>query len=381
MKQHLGKVLLLLVFSLLNAKDFDYSIQVNKSHPYVKEAVILHFDVNQTNHDIVLLFDFDIPKNLHYDVQRINIQEEDNYHNKHIRYTYLLYPLSSGQINIAFTLTQKATTDESVAYSFSGDRDNVKTLETKDTKIEIPNLLLKVKALPKGTDIVGDFTLDYKVLKHTAQAYEALPLKVTIKGLGYPPILENILPKNTNFQQFIEKPSNTKNITHKDTYNILIYNMALSHNKSFRLQALNIHAFNPLLEKSYILTLDSQDFSIEEVNTTKLLDTIDSPALFQIDWQWLQSLFTYILVFILGYSLALFKKQKKPLSKKSLDKGSLLKIKIIHASDYKALLQLLMAQEEHDFSSTIKRLEAVCYNNKSIPLKRLKKEAQDNIHA
>lgn len=129
-KLTLGKMiplsLLCIAFTFLNARDFDYTVRVDKTNPYVKEAVILTVDVNQTNHDMVLLFDFDLVKSKSYSFQRIDIKEIDVYHAVQIQYTYLLYPLQSGIVDIAFNLTQKATTDESVAYSFSGDRDNVK---------------------------------------------------------------------------------------------------------------------------------------------------------------------------------------------------------------------------------------------------------------
>jgi len=380
-KNALGKLLLLLLFSLVNAKDFDYTIQVNTKEPYVKEAVILHFDVNQTNHDIVLLFDFDILKSPNYEAQRINIQEEDKYHNVSIRYSYLIYALHAGDINIAFRLTQKATTDDSVAYSFSGDRDNVKTLETKDSDIKVKALTLKVKAIPKNTDIVGDFTLDYQIPKHKAKAYEPLPLHIQIKGIGYPPIIDNILAQKTAFNQFSQTPIHTSINNQKGTENLVKYTMALSHDKHFSLNALDINAFNPLLQKSYILTLPRQDFRIEESNQSQLLDSIDSPPPLQMNWENIQMILSYLMVFTLGYTLALFKRKKLSISKKSLDKASLLKIKILHTSSHKSLLQLLIAQNTYDFSSTIEKLERVCYQNENIALKTLKKEAQENIHA
>ena len=64
MKNNLGKtILFLLAFVLLQAEDFSYNFKVDKTDPYVKEAVILTFDIQQTNEDIVLLFNFDLKKN------------------------------------------------------------------------------------------------------------------------------------------------------------------------------------------------------------------------------------------------------------------------------------------------------------------------------
>jgi len=146
MKNNLGKkvslIFVMLTLTLLYAEDFTYSFHVDNNQPYVKEAVILTLDLNQSNHDVVLLFNFSILKSKDYSFQRVDIKESDSYHHAKVHYVYLLYPLKSDDIKINFKLLKKVTTDESVAYSFSGDRDNVKGLVTKDTHITLPPLHL-----------------------------------------------------------------------------------------------------------------------------------------------------------------------------------------------------------------------------------------------
>ena len=290
---------------MLHAGDFNYAIHVDKHHPYVKEAVLLTVDLNQTNHDIVLLFDFDLVKNDAYTFQRINIKEIDAYHASKIRYTYLFYPLKSGKVEIHFSLTQKATTDDSIAYSFSGDRDNVKTLETRNAKIDLPPLILEIQALPKGTQVVGDFALTHTVKTLDAEAFEPLPLQVTLKGLGYPPILESLLPTEGNFTRFTETPVVKASTTKQDTQSTVTYPMALSHDKSFTLKPIVIHAFNPTTQKRYALTVPAQHFNITQVNKSTLIDKVDMPSLYEVDWSWMQTLFTYLTIFVAGYLSAL----------------------------------------------------------------------------
>jgi len=384
-KHTLGKVIFILLFAFLHAealkaKYFDYSIHLDKKNPYLKEGVILYFDINQTHHDKVLFFDFDVLQSPSYHAQRIDINEHDSYHNIQIRYTYLIYPLVKKEISIAFSLTQKATTDESVAYSFSGDRDNIKTLETDDTKIAIPPLRLNIKALPKGTDIVGDFSLEYYIKTHTAQAYEPLPLNVTLKGLGYPPILEHLLPPKTAFTQFTETPLQHSTSSPQGIQSRIIYPMALSHDRNFSLERIEIHAFNPKLQKSYTLVLPRQDFSIYPIQENVLLDKIDSPPPLKIGWEWLTNILGYFIVFAMGYTLAQFKKTPKYLYVAKISQDTELSTKITEVKTHKALLQLLMAQNHKAFSSTIRKLEAVCYENEKIALKVLKKEAQEPIN-
>jgi len=376
-KHNLGKVLLLcLSFTLMQASDFDYTVHPDKLTPYVKEAVILTVDVNQTNHDIVLLFDFDLKKSKNYTFQRIDIKEIDAYHAAQIQYTYLIYPLKSGIVNLDFHLIQKATTDESVAYSFSGDRDNVKTLVTTDTKITLPPLTLNVKALPKGTQIVGTFDLDYNVKTREAKAYEPLPLQVTLKGIGYPPLLENILPIKSAFTQFTESPLVTSLASYQGTHVTVVYPMALSHDKSFTLKPIVINAFNPETEKSYTLTVPEQSFNISKVDKTSLLDKVDTPAPFKVDWSWLQTLFGYLMVFVAGYLSALSWKWTK---KQKYQEAHPFIEKIEGAKTAKALLQVLMAKDSKLFTSCIEKLEAGIYGDASINLKHIKKEALEKI--
>ena len=375
MKHSLGKIILFIVsFALLQAEDFSYKFHLDNIHPYVKEAVILTLDVNQTNHDIVLLFDFDIKQSDAYSFQRIGIEEIDAYHATQIRYTYLLYPLHSGDIIIDFTLTQKSTTDDSVAYSFSGDRDNIKGLVTKDTKIVLSSQILDVKPLPEGTLLVGDFTLDYTINKHKAKAYEALPFEVTIKGNGYPPMLHTIIPQDVNFTVFTEQP-NIKNIADaKGSHSTVIYPMALSHGENFTLPKIALKAFNPKTQTTYTLSVPSQSFEIETVNKDTLIDKVDSPNMLTSDWSWVKTFLGYLVVFAAGYLTALsLKWQKKPKQKAT---HPLIK-KIQDSKNTKMLLQLLMAHDTQRFSTLIEKLEDSLYGDGKISLKKVKEEAQD----
>jgi len=383
MKHNLGKtsrivIFLLMGFTLLHAEDFNYSLHVDKKNPYVKEAIVLTLDINQTNPNVVLLFNFDLLKNDNYTFRRLDSKETDQHpklglHHAKIRYTYLVYPLHSGKVDLQFKLLKKVTTDESVAYSFSGDRDNIKTLITTNTSIILPALSLHVKSVPVGTQIVGDFTLDFHYKKYQAEAYEPLPLQVTLKGSGYPPILNNILPKDVNFTLFTEKAKVHTHASIQGTQSTVTYAMALSHNKDFTLQPIVIKAFNPLSEKEYTLHIPSQDFQITEINKTMLVDKMDIPPPLQEDCHWLKTLFSYLIVFISGYITAqVLAWQKKP-KKDEITHPLIEKIKL--SKNEKELLQVLMADNSQRFSSCIKLLESSLYANGKINLRKVKEEA------
>ncbi len=380
-KHNLGKrslhlFFLFLSFLTLQAEDFTYTFNVDQPAPYVKEPIILTLDLNQTNHDVVMLFNFNINKSEDYTFQRLDIRETDTHHNARIHYVYLLYPLKSGDINITFNLIKKVTTDESLAYSFSGDRDNVKTLVTTDTQIDLPPLQFKVKPLPEGTVLVGDFALTYAIKKHQAKAYEPLPFQVSIKGKGFPPLIETLLPKEGNFTRFTEKPIVKSVVTRKGTQSTVTYPMALSHDKSFTLSPIVLKAFDPKREKSYTLDIPSQQFDIEQVDTHRLVDTVDAPDIAKEDWSWLSTLLGYIVAFFAGYITALSWKWNK---KKRQKENHPLIQKIRNCKDEKALLQVLIAADNTHFTSSIEKLEAFLYGNGKINFNKVKQDSLEKI--
>lgn len=375
-KKNLGSLLFVLLGCvMLLAEDFSYHLSVDNHTPYPKEAIRLEFDINQTNHDKVLLFSFDILKSANYHFQRVDIKEKDDYHNHQIRYTYLLYPLKSGNIAIGFILIKKVTTDESVAYSFSGDRDNVKGLVTVDTNITIDPLKLEVQTLPPKTELVGDFTLNYKIDKHNANAYEPLPMQVTIEGKGYPPLLENILPKG-DFTHFSETPKVDAIVTPKGTQSKVRYTMALSSTKSFGLDAIQLHAFNPNTHKSYTLEIPAQSFTITTPNRALLLDKTDTPKIAKEDWSWMTTLLGYIVVFFLGFLSATLLKFSK---KRATFQEHPYKQHIKQTTTPKALLQLLISLNTPKMTPFIEQLESVLYENKPINIEQLKQRIMEQL--
>jgi len=378
-KHNLGKMIRLFIalsFILLNAEDFTYDFHLNKRNPYLKESVILTLDLKQSNHDIVLLFNFDLQKSEDYFFQRLDTKETDTHHNTQIHYVYLIYPLKSGEINITFDLIKKITTDDSVAYSFSGDRDNVKGLVTINTKITLPPLPLKVKKLPENTALVGDFKLIHKFKTDQAEAYEPIPFEVKIEGSGYPPLLDNILPKDVKFTVFKENPIVNSMHSTQGTKSSVIYPMALSNNRSFNLVQIDIKAFNPKTMKSYTLTVPKQHFNISKANVNTLVDKTDNPKPLESDWSWLTSLFSYLVIFAAGYLTAISVKWKKKILPQRDDP---FKVKIESCKDERSLLQILMSADSKKFEKNIEILENGLYGNGKINFKRVKQEILESL--
>jgi len=377
MKKSPGRALRKLLFvivgiTLAYAGDFSYKFALSDTSPYLKEAVIMKLDLEQTDHSKVLLFKFSPKKSDEYEFYRLDIKEEDAYHAAKVHYTYLIYPKHAGTIAIAFDLIKMVTTDEKVAYSFSGDRDNIRGLNKEDIPVDLPALKLRVKPLPKGTLIVGDFTLEQTLKKREAKSFEPLPFTITIKGNGYPPILTGIIPDSEEFTLFRETPIAHSSRSIQGTKSSVTYPMALSAKQSFHLPAIALKAFNPKTEKSYDLTIPKEHFTITQPDQSTLLDKIDSPKPLQSNWSWLGALLGYLITFIAGFLTA--KSLKWSPTRKQKPTVDAMTEEIQAIDDPKELLTLLIATDARRYKNTIEKLEESLYGKRKHSLKQLKKE-------
>ena len=378
MKNALGKPFFIaLFFCLFNtwivqANDFTYTITSSKKKVYLHEPLLLTVDFNQTNTKKVLLFQFAIKKDAGYRVKPLFAQHDDTLHHAKHHNLYVIYPLQTGKIDIRFSFVKRVTNDEKVRYFSSGDRDDFKKLETIDFPIEIPPVTLQVKPLPKHTQIVGDYHLEYHIDTHRAKAYAPLAMHVTLKGKGYPPQPTHIIPKSSNYTLFSETPEIKTTPTDKGFITTAHYLFALSAKKSFTLPAMILHGFNPQTEKPYTLEIPQQNFTIAPIDTSKLLDKTDTPLPMHQTFAWVQNLWIYLVIFMTGYLSATVLKWQR---KKKPNKENPLAEKITHAKNEKHLLQILMAQDSHRFAPCISHLEEALYHNAKINLHKVKKEA------
>ena len=364
-------LLLLFGVALAHGGDFTYQFSLSKTDPYVKEAVIMKLDLVQTDHSKVILFKFTPRQSDAYIFHRIGVKEEDAYHAAKIHYTYLIYPLKPGKVELHFDLLEMVTTDEKVAYSFSGDRDNVRSLNKTDIPIDLPPLTLQVKPIPKGTDLVGNFTLDYTFKKEQAEAYEPIPLSITIKGDGFPPLLKHILPKQQGVTLFEEPPVIHTVNSEKGSRSTVVYDYAISAKRSFDLPAITIHAFDPSTAKRYTLTIPQKHFEITQPKLRELLDDTDTPKPVAQSWDWLLKLLGCLVVFSAGFLSAKLIRWHRTHSRQEGEER--FREEVRGAADHKALLSLLLATDAQRYAQSIARLEESLYGKKPVPLKEIKR--------
>ena len=378
MKPNRGRlaVLFLSIFCvLLHAEDFTYTIRPSTLTPYEKEPVLLRVDINQTNPEPILLFLFDIKPKRAYRVEQISATHDNTLHHAKEHYLYLLFPLKSGLLDIDFDLTKRVTNDDKVHYFFSGDRDDFKKLETTDSKVDVPPLKIKVKPLPKGTQLIGNFTLNYLFKPKKVEAYEPVSLRISIEGNGYPPLLENIYPKQEDVSLFASKPVLTRHVDAHTVHYKAVYDLALTSGKSFDTARITLHAFNPKTRQQYTLNIPSEHIEVTRPDTAVLVDKTDTPPPLHSNWKQFGTLMGYLLAFGAGFLTAWMLKWHR----KEKARGHPLTARIDACNAKKQLLQLLMAEDAQRFVPVIDKLEADLYGTEKYALKQLKQEAKERL--
>jgi len=346
----------------LKAEDISYSFNVSNKTPYEREAITLDVNITQQDHSSVMFFKFVPKKSDNYIFKQIDFKEDEKYHALKHHYKYIIYPLKDGKVSILFNMTKSVTTDASVAYAISGDRDNIKALVKKDTKIGLKPLILDVKPLPKDTSLVGDFKINYNIDKMTTKAYDPIYLHVDIKGKGYLNPFE-IVSKSKEYHIFKQKPKVTKNS--------ILWDYAISSKEDFTIPPIDLKAFNPKNKKSYHLKVPSYHIKVNTINSISLLDKEDNPISIKnkgIDWSWIGWLFSYIIVFITGLLTP-----RDILKRKNRKKEDDIKEKIASSKTHKELLKLLLSQNNMKYQKAINALESVVYHEKQTLLRDIKK--------
>jgi len=363
------KLLFVFFATLLSANDIAMNMHLSKTKVYQGEAVVLDVNISQIDHTKVMLFRFSPKKSPKYQFYQVDFREDNRRGNLKHRYKYLIYPTSSGSVDIEFDTVQSITDEGKIAYAISGDRDNVKALKTQDIIHKVTPLRLEVAPIPKGVKFVGDYRLEYKIDQTTLNAFEPIHISISIKGSGLPLEAFDAIGESPNYKRFKQKPLVANHHLHNATQSSIEWRYALSAQKSFRLEAIELQAFDPKTQKSYTLTTPQTQFTIHQAKHEQLIDKVDYPPKAQpFDWGWLLLTFGYIGVFVAGF---LTPRDILKRLQKEVTMPSKLEFEIVQTQTPKELQALLLAQNDRRFDSLIKQIS----QSQTSSLKELQKRA------
>lgn len=308
MKKNLGKIFLFLFlpFTLFGDSNLaDFSLSVNKKDVVIKEPIEITFQAKQKNYINSMFFFLEVKKNDACEVVLLDqVTNKISNHNSSTTFKYLLFPLKSGDINVDFDFTIKVASDGALAKVYTGGRDNVKWMDTLNSKIEVPTLHLHVSPLSEKVDLIGDFTLDAKLQKSDINQYGSANIRYTLSGTGYNEKNLHLLDKINNVTVF----SQITNIASKATPNGYElqreYSYALSCKNNFTIPAFEIKAYSPKQNKYYTLKAQSYDIKVSSIDPKTLVDNKEFPPSKSYDFENLKNISIALLIFLAGFTSA-----------------------------------------------------------------------------
>ncbi|MCJ7766003.1 MAG: BatD family protein, partial [Thiovulaceae bacterium] len=307
MKNTLGKILLFILLELSASADMalaTYSLKADKRDVHIKEAVEITFQAQQKNHSDVMFFFLETRSSDDYKIELLQKKEEElSYHDKKTTYTYLLFPLKSGEIKVAFDFTIKRASDEAVAQVFRGGRNNVKWIETTNTKVPLNPIVLDVQNLKKGTKLVGDFKLISKIDSTHINSYESANITYTLEGTGYDEVDIDPIGKIDGVTVFADVTQDINKAT-KEGYQIrreLSY--ALVADKDFTIKAKEIKCYSTKRKSYYTIKTDPYEIEVAKLESSNLVDSENYPDE-AYDFENIRRFFIYLAIFAIGFASA-----------------------------------------------------------------------------
>jgi len=372
MKSTLGKFFIIFMaftYALnANTKQATFELTAQKKSLVVKEALEVKFVTHQSNHDDVMFFFLEPKKSDDYKIILLNKVAKDlAYHDKEAIFTYLVFPLKSGEISVDFKFTIKVASDEAVAQVYQGSRDNVKWIETINTDVFLEPIKLEVKELDQKVDLVGDFTLSATLAKENIFAYESANISYTLNGTGFNNFSFEPIEALKNVELFKDVTKHYDKATPSGYELHREFNYALVSSHDIYVKAKKFNCYSPKLQQYYTLQTQNYIVKVQNFDKTQLLDEENYPQT-NSNFKFIGDFFTYLLVFLSGYLTAkymptsYFEKYKKFQD-------------IKNAKNAKDLLYVLMhSYDKYDFKEHYEALnEIVYYNGKKSEFKKIKK--------
>jgi len=383
MKQNLGKWIFFLFFPLIvcaSNEYVSYSYNLSSTKPYIYESVAFRFDVEQLYEKEVMFFELEPLEGEGYTLELITQKRsESSYHNAAKHYEYLIIPQKTGSITVAFRFGIRLASDDAVAQTYVGSRDNVKYIPAKKVTIATLKIPLEVQPLPKEVMGVGEFALQEASSSKKLYAYDPFDVTYEVEGVGY--LKENVaflknLPQGVDlFGGLIkeEKKATSKGYHYKQTYKY-----ALVAAKSFTIPAQTFVFFNPKTKQLQKITLKPVDVVVTPKDVASLVDVTQAPKEESFVVAYVVDGIYYLLAFVLGvFARELFGRyiQNNPIWKKKIHQTS----PIAKLKTPQALLNFLLAHPKKEmFFEEITLLELIVYKNKEVvPFSKIKKRVEN----
>ncbi len=361
---------------LMGATDYSYTLHLSKRSLYLKEPLVVTFDINQTDSSKVMFFDFEIDAGDDFFVHRLDKEVDEAYHARKERYRYLVYPLKSGTVRMRFKLLVRRGNDELLTTAFTGGRYNVKAVETDDRYEPVASEIVEVKPLPHRVDLVGRFRVERTVAKSSVESYEPLYVDVRVSGTGYAPDLDKIewLPPVEGVKLFVDRPEKSLRYTDEGMRVEAVYRYALISQSDFKITGVSLQAFDPKGSHGYTIELEPVKVNVTPVETSPLLDEKSAPRPLEPPAESIKRFFVMSLIFAAGWISAVLTMRLRRAVSGRRNGDEEWKKSVKSARDAKELMKLLVSRDADRYRGLIERLERAAYAKEALNLKSIKRE-------
>jgi hypothetical protein len=241
---------------------YDLSISIDKKEVYVGEAV--EFTLNfkyKKDLDIVNL-DFKTPDFENFWVKEIKTNQKQDNFTQYVEQElkYLLFPQKAGDIELGSLKIIISTAQSGYGYYQSSQPLNTPVYSNK--------LHLKVKALPKAVNLIGDFDIKSTLDKTTIKQGEAVSYKLHISGRGNIDDLDEVvlnIPQATIYENPSKKEYNIQNKKYGGTYT-KTYSIVAK--EDFTIPKIEIQYFDK--KSLQIKTITTKSYDIEVAGVPKV---------------------------------------------------------------------------------------------------------------
>ena len=341
---------------------FSFKQEVDKTEAYVGEPIVLTYRFKQRR-------DIDLTEaNFHASAfenfwAKTTKQVPNTKEGAYIVYTihYLLYPQKSGDLTIESGRMDVGILRTKKKDLFNLQRAVWKTFYTKPSHI-------KVKALPKGVDLYGNYTFTVVADKNVTKANEPVNLTITIRGEGNVDDIDDFTLKVPHATVYSDRAK--KSFDLKDGKNSILFKQkfAIVGDRNFTIPSLDFQFFNGKIE-----TLHSRQFAIEvkdskaQKSITRLEKRTITPQKKEqvtesslAKWPiMIASICAFLAGVILSWLFYLYHTRARERQVTKIEE------RILKAKDDKALLGLLLPYVHHSakMRDLVKQLEANIYAN------------------
>lgn len=241
--------------------NFEFKVIANKKKVYVGEPIVVDYIFKYKKDDKILELGLSNLIFEHFWFKKLEdatTKEEGDYIVQELK--YLLFPQKSGPLHLSAAKVVATMMDVSSQYSFF-------QRPTKQIDIYSNALDFEVSALPKGVQLVGDFTINEKLNKEHLQSGEALSYTITIKGHGNLEDMPNIELDIPNATIYANEPQTSFSFEKGEYQSTYSKTFSIVANDSFVIPSVNIPYF--LVNKKRVEYLKTKEYTIDVASKKK----------------------------------------------------------------------------------------------------------------